>query len=240
MSSLRIKKIEQQQGKIPQVKAAELGVIPKHPFRLYVVGHSGSGKSNLVLNLLTRKDFYKGYFDAILVISPTALVLDKSYKSLKIPPELYFPVEEQVLIRVMEIQQEAIQKVKRKEDAPKVLVLMDDIVSYSDFIRSPIFLKFAVMSRHWNISTIIISQAYHLIPKSVRLQMSAFAYFKGTNRELEVLAEDLSAPGYSKRHFMECISKATDERFSFLFVDLHLPVEQGRYRKNLEHSICRH
>ena len=45
-----------------QCEAAEKGVIPKHPMRLYVVGASKSGKTNLVVSLLSEDRFYKGYW----------------------------------------------------------------------------------------------------------------------------------------------------------------------------------
>ena len=89
------------------------------------------------------------------------------------------------------------------------------------------------MSRHWNISMIVLSQAYHRIAKSIRLQMSSIIYFKGSNKELEVLTEDFGAPGTSKKEFMKIIQDSTNQRYSFFFIDLHRPIEKGRYRQNL-------
>ena len=58
------------------------GVIPKHPFRAILSGSSGSGKTNLLIHLLTQKEFYKNYFNYIFIISPTAGKLDDSYNAL--------------------------------------------------------------------------------------------------------------------------------------------------------------
>lgn len=222
--------------KIPQCQAAEAGILPKHPFRMYVVGASGSGKSNFILNLLTRKNMYKDYFDSILVVSPTAVHLDPNYKVLDLPEEHFYEPDEDVLERIMEVQQEVVEK-KGKEKAPKLLLVLDDIVSYTNFTRSPMLLKFAVMSRHWNISMMILSQAYHLIMKPVRLQMSSIVFFKGSNKELEVITEDFGAAGMSKWQFMYGVSYATMEKYNFFFVDLHRDVESGRYRKNLTEHL---
>lgn len=221
---------------IKQPPCVQKGILPAHPFRMYVVGSSGSGKTNFLLNLLSRKCFYKNYFDSILVVSPTALNLDETYQSLKLPERNYFEPSEEVLETIMEIQEDRIEEYG-KEKSPKVLLILDDIVSYKQFCSSPILLKFAVMSRHWNISMVILSQAYHRIPKSVRLQMSSIVYFKGSNRELEVLADDFAAPGYSNSAFKNKIKKATNERYSFVFIDINKPVGAGRYKKGLSEPL---
>ena len=201
-SSFDITKIDVKKEKIPQPKAAEEGILPEHPFRMYVVGASGSGKSNFILNLLTRENMYLDYFDSIIIISPTAAHLDPNYRVLNLPETNFFPPEERVLERVMEIQEKQVEE-GGKAESSKTLIVLDDIISYKQFCNSSILLKFAVMSRHWNISMIILSQAYHRIAKSIRLQMSCIIYFKGSNKELEVLTEDFGAPGTSKKEFMK-------------------------------------
>lgn len=236
INEYEIKKIVSVDQDLPQCKAARDKVLPAHPFRMYIVGASGSGKSNLVLNLLTRTNMYKDYFDDILVISPTAVHLDPNYRELDLPDENFFDPDTDVLERLMEIQEDNIEKVG-KLDSPKILLVLDDIISYKTFVNSPLLLKFAVMSRHWNISLMVLSQAYHRIPKSIRMQMTAIVFFKGSNKELEVLAEDFSAPGMSKHRFIEAICYATHKRYNFFFVDLHLPIDSGRYRKNLTEHL---
>ena len=80
---LEIKEIKLEKQKIKQSKLAEMDVLPKHPFRSYIVGASQSGKTNYMLNLMTRDGYYKSWFDAVCVLSPTALDLDKSYQELE-------------------------------------------------------------------------------------------------------------------------------------------------------------
>ena len=56
-----IHEIKYNKTKIIQPKAAQLGVIPEHPFRAYIVGASGSGKTNLMEAIwLFLKDFQFG------------------------------------------------------------------------------------------------------------------------------------------------------------------------------------
>ena len=213
-----------------------MGILPTHPFRMYIVGASGSGKTNLLLNILTREQMYAGYFDSILIMSPTALHLDKSYKVLNLDEKHFLECSVESLERIRDIQSSYVEK-EGIEKSPKTLVILDDIISFTRFCNSDVLRQFAVMSRHWNISLIILSQAYHRIPKTVRLQMSAVIFFKGSNKEVDVLIEDFSPAGYTKRQFKRKINYATSQKFSFLFIDLHRSIERGRYRKNLEETI---
>lgn len=239
-NSYEIKPIRVRQNKIAQPKASRIGILPEHPFRMYVVGASGSGKSNLVLNLLSRRDLYCGYFDNIIVISPTALNVDTSYEVLNLDPENFFQPTIEVLEQLKQLQEKRIEEAKGvKNNVKKMLIIFDDIVSHKKFCNSPIFLQYAVMSRHWNISLMILSQAYHRIPKSVRLQMSSLIFFKGSNKELDALTDDFVAPGMSHKTFKNIVSNTTNKRFNFFYVDIHRPIGHGRYRKNLNHEIIK-
>ena len=232
----QITKIDVNDGEIPQPIASQRRILPKHPFRWYIVGASGSGKSNLLLNLLTKDQFLKGYFDSIEIISPTALHLDPIYRNLDLQDDHFFLPYVEVLDQIM-LEQE--QRVKRlgKSKSPKILVILDDFISYKSFARSDELVKFAVMSRHWNISLILLSQAYHRVEKSVRLNMNVISYFKGTNPEMETLADDVGAPGLNKREFKRLINYATDEPYSFFYINMQEPPKGGRYRKNLTEVI---
>ena len=69
-----IEPVKTSKDEIESPKLAEAGVIPKINSSIIIVGKSGSGKSVLLHNLLTQKQFYNKYeyFDKIILISPTA------------------------------------------------------------------------------------------------------------------------------------------------------------------------
>lgn len=236
---LAIKEIKINTKKIKQCPLAQAGILPKHCFRCYIVGASGSGKTNLMLNLLTRPGYYLNYFDRVFVISPTALSLDMSYKTLEKETKykngedlLFLPCEQKALQSILDVQEEENKKAK-------TLVILDDIVSYGSFVRSNELLQFAVMSRHYNISLFILSQAFHLIPKSIRLNMSSIVYFRGADIETETLCEQYTPGGFKKKQFKALVEQATEEPYSFLFIDLNTPMHGKipRYRKNLDGDL---
>lgn len=237
-NDFEIRPIVTKNNNVKQPDAAKKGVLPEHPFRMYIIGASGSGKSNLVLNLLSRSTMYQGYFDNLIVISPTAMNIDTSYEVLNLSDENFFKPEIKVLESIKDLQEKRIEEAKGdKSKVKKMLIIFDDIVSHKKFCNSPIFLQFAVMSRHWGVSLMILSQAYHRIPKSIRLQMSSIIFFKGSNKELEVLTEDFNAPGLSAKEFKNIVSEATNTRYNFFYVDINRAIGSGRYRQNLTKEI---
>lgn len=230
-STMNVREIKQKKKRVSQPPSANKGFIAKHPFRCYIIGASQSGKTNLMLNLLSRKDMYKGFFDLIYVLSPTAGKIDKTYNILKLPEQNYFKCDPKVLERILQIQKKII--TNRKKKPPKILIILDDCISFTQFMNSQILLEFATQSRHYNISMFILSQAYHRVNKSVRLSMSWICFFRSSQKELTVLAEDFCPAGFSHKQFKKVINKATAEKYSFLNIDLNRPLEE-RYKRNLQ------
>ena len=228
---MNVREIKNRKKKIQQPASADKGFIAKHPFRCYIIGASGSGKTNLMLNLLSRVDMYKNYFDLIYILSPTAGKIDKTYNILKLPEEQYFKCDPQVLERILAIQKKIIKAKKKKP--PKILIILDDCIAFTQFMNSRILLEFATMSRHFNISMFILSQAYHRVPKSVRISMSWICFFRSSQKELQVLCEDFCPAGFSHKQFKKVINEATAEKYNFLNIDLNRPLEK-RYKKNLQ------
>ena len=87
MPDFTIKPIETDKSKIPLRACMKNGLLPRFPFSMMISGRSGSGKTNLLMNLLSRREFLQNYFHYIIVYSPTAGEYDDSYKSLGLPKE---------------------------------------------------------------------------------------------------------------------------------------------------------
>lgn len=220
----------------------ESGIIPKHPFRMYLCGASGSGKTVTLINLLLKSSFYgpdeKGekYFNGgIFVFSPTAMNgLDDSYKVLDIPSEYFLPPDEKAISYIFKKQEQAIKR-NGVAESKRLCFVFDDIQASPKFMQSPAFLQSFLQSRHYNTSVLVCGQAYHRLPKPCRLNCSSIIYFKGSNRELETIVDDFCAPGLNKGQFSELVEDATREKYSFLFMDINQPIEK-RYRCKFEHS----
>ena len=216
------------------------------PFRLLVSGASGSGKSNLISNLLGREIYYKKAFQGgILVISPTAteispgIQLDDTYTSHLGDNVVFVPPENgaEAITRVFQIQEEQMRRRKTK-GAKHTLILLDDCVSHQKaLLKTPICKRLATMGRHFRISAIFATQSFHLIPKNIRLQCSVI-YFLGSGIESQFLADEFCIPGMTRKEFLSLINSKLSNRYSFLCIFCQFGSDiSKKYRLGLKHPF---
>ena len=196
-------------------------IVPKHPFRMVLSGASGSGKTNLLLHLLTTGDIYKNYFDVIIIISPTAGKLDDSYAALaegnpKSVIRIVNDLDPDVIEKIMDVSKKIILE-KKVHKSPKLLLVYDDVIGDKKFMNTKSFLHSFIASRHYNASVIICTQKFNAVPRTCRIQANSVIYFKGGNSERLTLAEEFCPAGYTKREMEEIIDHCTKEPYSFLF-----------------------
>ena len=82
----------------------------------------------------------------------------------------------------------------------------------------------------------VLTQQYKNIPKRARMQANNVFFFKSPETESHSIVEDHTPPGYSKPKMLQLINNATDEPYSFLYINYKAPMED-RYRKNLNEII---
>jgi hypothetical protein len=242
MEPIKITPLKTKKTDLPQSLYMEADIINRFPSLTLCIGKSGSGKSNVVANMLTKKEFMKDFFDEIYLFSPTAksddLVEHLNLKDERIIDNL----DESSIIKLNKIVDDNTEKIKKngiKNTAKnsKILIICDDCISEKVFIKSNILSKLATAGRHALISTIICSQSYTKVPRVIRLQAQGMIVFPSSNDELDLLCEDLCPAGMSKKDFLELIKYATEERYSFLFVNHHVKNPKEKFRKNFDEII---
>ena len=214
--------------------------IPKHPFRCILSGSSGSGKTNLLLHLLTQKAFYKDYFDIIFIISPTAGKLDDSFEVLnksnpKSEIRIINDLDPDKIQQIMDANKKIILE-RKVHKSPKILIVYDDIISNKKFMNSKAFTHSFIASRHFNCSVFICTQKYNAIPRVCRIQANAIMFFQGTNSERETMAVDHAPSGHSKKEMEAIIDFSTGEPYSFLFINKQAERSE-QFRKNLDQIL---
>jgi GTPase SAR1 family protein len=171
--------------------------------QMCIIGAKRSGKSSLILSLLSSSKLYKSYFGNIFMISPSNdgkmgdLIREidsdgKYYKELNetnIQSVLDYIKQEQNAKKMKE------KKLKKKLPEIYNLLILDDVMA--DLPRS--FKKNKITSlfmnaRHYNLSTIIVSQVYKGIPNSIRKQTDIFYTFPLVKKEKEAMMEDWDIP----------------------------------------------
>ena len=164
--------------------------IPDHPYRILIIGGSGSRKTNALLNLIDNQPD-----------------IDKIYLYTKDPYESKYQYlinkRESVGINCFNDPKACIEYSNdthyvykninhyNLDKENKILVVFDDMIA--DMINSKklnsIITELFVRGRKLNISPVFITQSYFKVPKDVRLNTSHFFIMKIPNkRELQQIA----------------------------------------------------
>ena len=189
--------------------------IPDHPYRIFIIGSSGSGKTSALLNLINNQ-----------------LDIDKIYLYAKDPYEAKY----QYLINKCEkvgLDHFDDHKtfIEYSNDIQDVYKNIDD---YNPGKLNPIITELFTRGRKLNISTVFITQSYFKVPKDVRLNSTHFFIMKIPNkRELQQIALNHSSD-IDFKDFIKIYKKCTKEPYSFLVNDTTLQSSDPlRFRHNL-------
>lgn len=234
---LSIKTIPTKKDKIKQPFLCSENVIPQINSSVLFIGSSGSGKTTVLANLLTRKDMLGGVFDRIFLISPTAYS-DDIQKYLKIDDDDIcdnLKDAPALLKDIMDTQRFEIEE-KGAHKAPLYCIVFDDCVADTDLLRAPEFIKTFIACRHYNLTTLLCSQSFKAIPRKCRLQAHNIIFFRSSGSEVECIVEDRSPPNMNKRAAQALVEFATIEPYSFLHINMRCPYET-RYRRNFDEII---
>ena len=161
--------------------------IPDHPYKILIVGGSGSGKTNALLNLknnqpdidkiyLYAKDPYEAKYQYLINKR------EKVGKNYYDDPKTF-----------MEYSNDMQDVYKNIEDYNprvnrKLLIVFDDIIAdmFNNKKLNPIVTELFIRNRKLNISIVFITQSYFKMPKDVRLNSTHFLIVKIPNkRELQ-------------------------------------------------------
>jgi hypothetical protein len=227
-------KIDKNEQKLPSNMTN--GNIPLHPFRLLNSGSSGSGKSMLVLNLLQRRNFMKGFFDEIFLISPTARG-DQIQSLLNLDEDHICDTLDDVgidfLTYIFNRQNDIVEQMGYLQ-SPKILILFDDVISSPKFLNSGIFKRCFIQGRHINMSSIVNTQKYHAIPRTMRLNCTDITFFPSSSSEVDRIAEEYCPPRRTVSEFKKVVQFATNEPYCFLYINTR---NTSRFRKCLTDLI---
>jgi hypothetical protein len=234
-SCYEIKPIDTEKHNIPLRASMKTGVIAKFPSSCCFSGRSGSGKSCLLMNMLTNPKLLKGYFHYIIVFSPTAGKFDDTYSVLDLPEENFIPdfgqkeLEDLITKRKELIDEKGISWVAKNA---RVCIILDDIVANRDFLQSQVALKLFCLLRHYLCSIFILVQSYTKLPRALRLNCNSTYIFPCNQSEIEVLMDEVTPAGMTKKDFAKVIEYCTEGDFNFMSINNHAKKGE-RIRKNL-------
>jgi len=205
-------------------------------FNMCIIGSPGSGKTNLLYSIMTRKKVkgvrqsYRGLFDHIYVISPT--IGAKSMKSdpfSKLPQDqIYKELDLQVLVELEKILE------KNRSNDEHSVVIFDDVGS--QLRRSQAIDKKLTQviqnRRHMFCSTIFLVQKYRDLGTGLRLAISHLITFRPKNcpERDAILTEMVPLPLKQSISLLDYVfEQGEQDKYAFLLVDLSLR-KSSKYR----------
>ena len=209
--------------------------IPDHPYRILIIGGSGSGKTKALLNLINNQpDINKIYLYAKDPYEAKYQYVIK--KREKVGLDHYDDPK-----AFMEYSNDMQDVYKNIEDYNprknrKVLIVFDEMIA--DMINNkklnPIVTELFIRGRKLNISIVFNTQSYFKVLKDVRLNSTHFFIMKIPNkRELHQIVLNHSSD-IDFKDFIKNLKKYTAEPYSFLANDTTLPSDDPlRFRTNL-------
>ena len=209
--------------------------IPDHPYRILIVGGSGSGKTNTLLNLINEQsDIDKIYLYARVFDKPKYKILIKKRKDAQIKhlndPNAFIECSN-TMYDVYENIHDYNPSTKRK-----ILIIFDDMIA--DIMTNKkfqaIIKELFIRRRKLSISLVFITQSYFSVPKNVRLNSTHYLIMKINNkRELQNISINHSAD-IDYQDFIKIYRECTKEPYNFLTIDTTLPASDPlRFRKKL-------
>ena len=244
-------------------KQSKYEVAPKLPASMIISAPSGSGKTILLQSLIL--DIYRTCFARIYVFSPSINV-DSIWTPVKkyIKDEMKVDTEKEQcffeeyiasdLQKNIERHHKVIEYQKKNDHKTlhSCLLVIDDMADNEKFSRhSSLLNQLYVRGRHNALTVITSVQAYRALSRIIRVNSRQLFFFKMRNyKEIETMTEELAAMlinkkmladaknvAEAKRLLLEIYNEATEEQFSFLYVNLMKQDINEVFMKNFTHRI---
>ena len=198
-----------------------------------IIGGSGSGKTNALLNLIKEQDdIDKIYLYAKDLSEPKYEFLIKKLQD----AGTKHSNDSNAFIECSNAMDDAYQNIgdynpNRKR---KILIVFDDMIA--DIMTNKnfqaIIKELFIRCRKLNTSLVFITKSYFSVPKDVRLSLTHYLIMKINNKkELQNIAINHSA-GIGYKDFMKIYRKCTKELYYFLTIDTTLSANDPiKFRK---------
>ena len=153
---------------------------------ILITGNSGSGKTSLLLSLLTDKTLLKKTFNNVIVVVP-----ETSRKSLKKDPFADLDPSKQFedLSEVDKIYE--VIKFFSTEDETSLLILDDQQSYLKDYHTAQVINHVASNRRHLHCTIVILLQTYNQLALKTRKLVNTLVAFKPSVKEWKNISEEL-------------------------------------------------
>ena len=197
-------------------------IYSRSSYRILIIGGSGSGKTNALLNLINeQKDIDKIYLYAKDLSESMFEYLIKSRENAGIK----HLNDSKAFIECSNTMDDIYENINNYNPnrKRKILIVFDDIIA--DIMTNEKFQSLIkelfIRCRKLNISLVFITQSYFSVPKDVRLNSTHLIMKINNRKELQNIAINHSAD-IEYQDFIKIYRECTREPYSFLTIDTTL------------------
>lgn len=194
--------------------------LPKKSFSMLITGRPGSGKTNLLLNLITKRGkCFNRKFDKVYIWSPSLSTIKDDDPFELIPDDQKF---ESATLENLEGVLKTI-----KDSGEKVLLILDDVISevrgrgnqaVENLLQKIFFNRRHLCGAGGSASVIATSQTYNKIDPKLRKSASHYIFYENRNKkEIESVFDEIIL--IPQKEFMDVFKYVFDKKFNFMFID---------------------
>jgi len=219
-------------------------ILPDIPFRMLIVGRSGSGKSSILSCLVALDDWYSSNFkgDNIYLWSGSKgddkinkLIEFKEIPDSNVRHEWFDTEVSMVYDDLVEEWKTAVDDGERPND---VLFIVDDMFYSNKFANSrqkdSMMNKVFMNGRKINISIVILAQKYSSISSGLRENANAIITFGATNKQIDLMETDWNYLPNSRDFYKVFRDATNNSKHDFLFINIDLPINQRYMNKEFK------
>ena len=207
--------------------------IPDHPYRIIIIGGSGSGKTNTLLNLINeQKDIDKIYLYAKDLSEPKYEFLINKHKDVRIK----YCNDPNGFIKCSNTMDDLYENIDDYNPSRKrkTLIVFDDMIA--DVMTrkkfQPIIKELFIRCRKLNTSLVFTTKSYFSVSEDFRLNSTHYLIMKINNKEeLQNIAINHSADSDYK-DFVKIYRECTKEPYSFLLLVQHYQIRSYKNDSN--------
>lgn len=215
-----------------QPVCSEKDILPKLPFGMAVIGKSGSGKTQMMIHMMTNQYLLKDVFDFVYLWTGTKAD-DEMIKALNLPKDcIKNDFSEEDVKKIMDKMERTVEKQGFK-NTPSVMFIFDDFLNKPKFMKSDTMVKLATCNRHLNISYLLLSQYYKKLTPVIRQNVAYIAFFPASLSEVIKLSEEQCPANTSHKDMIKLVQYATAEPYQFLGINNRCSCEK-RLRKGFD------
>ena len=194
--------------------------LPKKSFSMLITGKPGSGKTNLLLNLITKKGrCFNRKFDKVYIFSPSLSTIKDDDPFELIPDDQKF---EKVTLENIEKFLADI-----KDSGEKVLLILDDVIAevrgkgnaqVENLLQKIFFNRRHLCGAGGSCSVIATSQTYNKICPKLRKAASHYIFYENRHKKeiSSIFDEIILIP---EKEYMDVFKYVFNKKYNFMYID---------------------